>query len=121
MKTTLQALALGAAMLLGSVAVRAADVMYSCTNAQGEKSLTNVPTNAQCERLFSDTAPPPAAAPVAGDTRAARQAARRSAAIKETADAYAKRQPGNVRNRALNRRYLMTNRADYIKNYGSKP
>ena len=151
------------AFTLGAAgAAHGENAMYSCTGTDGGTSLTNVPVNDHCARLFdytppvasapaapqADTAPataapalapaPAAPAPAAiaakkpqpADAQASPRAmaraqlgnvlaGRRNAAIQEMADAYARGQPATAVNPAVNRRYLMTNRADYIKANGT--
>jgi hypothetical protein len=64
----------------------------------------------------------PAANPAgARSTLAMRMAQRRDAARLAVADAYARGQPASVANPATSRRYLMTNRADYIQANGFSP
>ena len=139
MKFSIPVLALATMTLFGNFAVGANDAMYSCTNARGETFLTNVPTGGHCQAMVTPSTPTstPAAAPAASPaqamstnghgksvpvgTRHSRQQARRNAVIKETSDAIAQGHPGKVSNRAVNRRYLITNRVDYIKTYGTKP
>jgi hypothetical protein len=159
-----------AATLAAAKPALAENAMYSCTDANGAVSLTNVPTNGQCEKLFSYAAPAPEAAsapaaPVAAVAPAAatvatigrrsagpdaaaeqpeaaarpalnasplvamqprtptqvRMAQRREEAIQQTRDAYASGQGDAGVNRAVNRRYLMTNRAEYMQVNGVTP
>jgi len=150
--------------LLGAVALAHADnAVYSCINANGVESLTNVPNGENCKQLLSYTPPPPAAneatdmpvaaspaapahadsgpiVPVAAPTvQTSRKAAlvnaqpplrqprtpgeqrlaqRRDAAIEQTRLAYSGDPSLPGMNRAVNRRYLMTNRASYQKAIG---
>ncbi len=147
--------------------VRADNAVYSCTDANGVESLTNVPNAGNCKQLFSYTPPAPAAiaapmvpvapaAPARDDSNSAIGSAaavpaaapvdrvsrkpalvngqppivqprtpleqllaqRRAAAIEQTRVAYSSEMPPAGMNRAVNRRYLMTNRAAYQKAIG---
>jgi hypothetical protein len=128
--------------LLGAAGFAHADnAVYSCVSANGVESLTNMPNGGNCKQLFSYTPPPPAAnevtapaAPAAAPADALvngqpalrqprtpgeqRLAQRRDAAIEQTRLAYSSDQPPPGMNRAVNRRYLMTNRAAYQKAIG---
>jgi hypothetical protein len=152
------------------------NTVYSCTDANGSVSLTNVSTGSNCELLLSYTPPPPAApaAPAAAEASAGpsaplatvitnaapriqaqaeprpataprdfsrdaeivdvqvpkmqpttplqmRLALRRDAVVQQTRDAYASGQQAPGMNRAVNRRYLMTNRAEYQQANGVTP
>ena len=159
------ALACGAILAAGFVHTE--NAVYSCVDARGVKTLTNVPSGGKCTQLFSYQAPPPVpatpAAPAAGaaasvapagsaraggavpavaaspaerpNRKAAlvngqpptalprspleeRLAQRRDDAIEQTRAAYASDTPLTGMNRAVNRRYLMTNRAAYQKAIG---
>jgi hypothetical protein len=153
-KTALIGTLLAVGATLGATGVvHAENAMYSCADANGVVSLTNVPTGSNCEKLFSYAAPAPepAAAPAAtaasaptahvavvGITSSGATAStdasddgqgkkapmrvsaaqRRDDAIAATRAAYAMGQPMAAGNPAVNRRYLMTTRADYQRAYG---
>jgi hypothetical protein len=148
---------LGAVLAAG--VAPAENAVYSCVNANGVESLTNVPNGGNCTQLFTYKAPPPPANEVAtpppatpslaDSTPAAsaevaavavpvervsrqrdlvngqppvaqprtpleqRLAQRRADAIEQTRAAYNSDLPLVGMNRAVNRRYLMTNRAAY--------
>jgi hypothetical protein len=149
--------------ILGTALARADNAVYSCVDAYGVESLTNVPIDANCKRLFTYTMPTPPAnettapatpAPAASTAAAAstavahaaapveranrktalvngqaptaaprtpleeRLAQRRDVAIEQTRAAYSSDLPLVGMNRAVNRRYLMTNRAAYQKAIG---
>ena len=144
--------------ILAAGLIRAEDAVYSCVNAQGVTSITNVPNGGDCTQLFTYKAPPPpenavvtppavpslvdstpaasaavapAPAPVARVSRQRqlvsgqppvaqprtpleqRLAQHRDAVIEQTRAAYNSDLPIAGMNRAVNRRYLMTNRAAY--------
>jgi len=158
--------AVGAIMAVAGL-VRADNAVYSCVDANGVESLTNVPSGGNCKQLFSYTPPAPTAnevavapvapaaparadsTPTAGSAVVApaaapvdrlsrkpalvngqppivpprtpleqRLAQRREAAIEQTRLAYSSDLPPAGMNRAVNRRYLMTNRAAYQKAIG---
>jgi hypothetical protein len=132
----------------------AENAMYSCVDANGVVALTNVPTGADCEKLFSYTAPAPAPTvapatasaattpahvatfvasttePASSETDSAADsdspktltkpaiAQRRDDILQATRAAYQMGQPLAAGNPAVNRRYLMTNRADYQRANG---